>query len=83
MKKTFTMLMLALVCSAALTSCKKDYTCDCKVTVDFLGTPISVVEKTPIGKSTKKNAESTCTATETALKAEVGEDGTVECTATK
>lgn len=48
------MLILAAISLAGLTSCKKDYTCDCSV----LGSTIPV----SIPNSTKDDAETTCDA---------------------
>lgn len=60
MKKTLTLAVATLLSAAFMTSCKKDYTCTCKV----LGQTVTVA----IGKAKKKDAESTCTAAQTTYK---------------
>jgi hypothetical protein len=56
MKKITTICIAALISTAFLTSCKKDYTCTCK---DSSGTVIST---NPLGKMTKKKATDDCNA---------------------
>lgn len=63
----------------AFTSCKKEFTCACTVTVDVpLFGSVSTSENTTI-KDTKKKAKSACKSAESALQAEVGADGTASC----
>ena len=58
MKKIATIATLALF-AVAFTSCKKDYTCTCKVTVN--GQVVTEVTN-DLGKQTKKDAEAACSA---------------------
>lgn len=52
MKKQLTLALIAVVCAASITSCKKDYTCSCTVA--------SVPIKLEIKDAKKKDAKSTC-----------------------
>lgn len=81
MKSGIKMFLLAAVCSVSLLSCKKDYDCDCTITVDLgTGTPYSVTQTTGIEKTTKKGAEGTCDNIKTNLSTTLGLlGGTVAC----
>lgn len=81
MNSKFKMLLLAAVCSISLLSCKKDYDCDCTISVDLgTGTPFSIVQTTGIEKTNKKGAEGTCSNIENNLRSTIGlGGGTVEC----
>ena len=64
MKKTSTLILgLAFILALGVTSCKKDYTCVCTFTAP---TPSVTL---PINKSTKKDAQNTCSSAETTYKA--------------
>lgn len=75
------MFLLAAVCSVSLLSCKKDYDCDCTISIDpGTGTPLSITQSTGIEKTNKKGAEGTCDNIETNLKSTIGlGGGTVDC----
>lgn len=75
------MFLLSAVCSASLLSCKKDYDCDCTISVDLgTGTPFSIVQTTGIENTNKKGAEGTCNNIENNLRSAIGlAGGTVEC----
>lgn len=81
MNSKIKMIMLAAVCSASLLSCKKDYDCDCTISVDVgTGVPLSIVQTTGIEKTNKKGAEGTCDNIEANLRSTIGlGGGTVEC----
>jgi hypothetical protein len=75
------MLFLAAICSASLLSCKKDYDCECTISVDLgTGTPYSITQSTGIEKTTKKGAEGTCDNIEDNLRSTFGlAGGTIDC----
>lgn len=81
MNSKFKTLLLAAVCSISLLSCKKDYDCDCTISVDLgTGTPFSIVQTTGIEKTNKKGAEGTCKNIENNLVSTIGlTGGTVDC----
>ena len=57
MKKLFTILAIVVI-AVSFGSCKKDYNCTCKIS------DAGIVDTTysyPLGKKTKKDAESACT----------------------
>jgi hypothetical protein len=67
------MFLLAAVCSVSLLSCKKDYDCDCTISVDLgTGTPYSISQSTEIEKTSKKGAEGTCDNIEDNLRSTFG-----------
>lgn len=56
------LLFVAAVAVVALSSCKKDYTCEC--TVEFLGvSSTSTVDYEGLSKSEADDAEAACTST--------------------
>jgi hypothetical protein len=59
MKKLFLSIAALAFIATSMTSCKKDYSCDC--TYDD-GTGTMVTEKTPIKDAKKKDAEEACDA---------------------
>ena len=52
-------LLVGAVALLGLASCKKDYTCECTATVDFMGVKSSSSASTTI-HDTKSNATTTC-----------------------
>lgn len=76
MKKIATIATLALF-AVAFTSCKKDYTCTCKVTVN--GQVVTEVTN-DLGKQTKKDAEAACEDYKASTTGPSGTTGTTECT---
>lgn len=62
MKKLFPVVAVALI-ATMFTSCKKEYTCTCTVTVGGMSTSSSA----SLGKLTKKDAEAACTARSTSV----------------
>lgn len=75
------MFLLAAVCSTSLLSCKKDYDCDCKISIDVgMGTPYTISQTTEIEKTSKKGAKGTCKNIESNLRTTFGlAGGTVDC----
>jgi hypothetical protein len=67
-------LLATTLLSIVLTSCKKDYTCEC-TTTSPAGTTIGT---TNLGKMTKKNAETKCNETDASY-TYLGNQFTVEC----
>jgi len=60
MKKGLLVILgVAFIASMGFTSCKKDYTCTCTSTIDFLGTSSSSSSSTTI-HDTKKKAKDAC-----------------------
>ena len=53
------LLLVAAVAAFTMTSCKKDYTCECTTSVSILGVTTSATASTTI-KDTKKKAKETC-----------------------
>ncbi|MBX3163435.1 MAG: hypothetical protein KF900_03065 [Bacteroidetes bacterium] len=64
-------IIIAAVAIAAttLSSCRKEHTCTCKITLPFVGTQEFIKAE---AKSTKKNAEAWCEAYEKEVTAQVG-----------
>jgi hypothetical protein len=62
MKKLFPVVAVAML-ALLFTSCKKDYTCTCKITPTGSGTLPNVV--LPFGKTTKSKAKDACKNAET------------------
>lgn len=58
MKKVIAFAAVAMI---ALASCKKDYTCDCEITMNGETTDMSI----PIKDAKKKDAQDACDAAET------------------
>lgn len=56
MKKLFPLMVVAVV-ATMFTSCKKDYTCTCTITVSG-GSPVT--QPYPLGKQTKGDAKDAC-----------------------
>lgn len=75
------MLLLAAFCSISLFSCKKDYDCECTISIDLgTGTPYSLTQTTGIEKTNKKGAEGTCDNIESNLRGTFGlAGGTIDC----
>lgn len=61
MKKTTIFVFAALIAAASLTSCKKDYTCECK---NSLGTITNI----PINDAKKSDATDACNASDVLYK---------------
>jgi len=58
MKKITLLAVAALAMTFA--SCKKDYTCECKVTSNATGTNVTSTTSAATGKMKKKDAEAKC-----------------------
>ncbi|MDD2411420.1 MAG: hypothetical protein RBS19_03555 [Bacteroidales bacterium] len=58
MKKTLVLLTVFAISAIAMSSCKKDYVCECNYT-SYLGTPERA--EIPYNNSTKSQAEDACT----------------------
>ncbi len=81
MKKA--LLIAGVLVATTATSCKKNYTCDCDITIDVpvLGNVTSFTSETIRAK--KKDAEQQCKNTENNTRANLtatGGTGTVKCT---
>lgn len=74
-----TLLFAIFATSIIFVSCKKNYTCDCTVTIEIPIFGTTTTSSSTSIKDTKKNAKSACTDAENQLKAEVGNDGTASC----
>lgn len=75
------MLLLVAVCSISLFSCKKDYDCECTISIDAgMGVPFSLTQSTKIEKTNKKGAEGTCDNIESGQKTLiVAAGGSIDC----
>lgn len=77
------LITLSAICCLSFASCKKDFSCTCKINVDLGtgGAPISLSQVTKIEKTNKKGAEATCDNIGAGLGSTVGLLGaTVDCT---
>lgn len=77
-----TLIILSAICCLSFVSCKKDYSCECTISIDIgTGQPTSIKQVTKIEKTNKKGAEGTCDNIGSGLSSTIGLLGaTVDCT---